>query len=256
MNKLANFTHNHYRKFLNLGIEKGYQFVPVEIAIQSDVKNEKKMIALRHDVDRIAFLSQAMAKVENETGVVSTYYFRWNPRKGFPLSYIDNIAGLGHNIGYHYETLSQMNGNQEQALNLFLKNLEKLKANYNCKTVCAHGAPFSNYDNNDLLKNFDYPSYNLLGDASLSISSDDYLYFTDVGGRWNSTLNFRDKIAGKQKNQNVTPLYIVQNNIEQPMYINIHPERWSPNIYIQPSLLAKEGTTNILKYIFRKVKNI
>jgi hypothetical protein len=34
---------------------------------------------------------------------------------------------MGHEIGYHYEVLSEANGDPEKAIELFRSNLEKLR---------------------------------------------------------------------------------------------------------------------------------
>jgi len=48
-----------------------------------------------------------MARLENELGIKATYFFRTIPHT-FKPEIIKEIAGMGHEIGYHYENLSEI----------------------------------------------------------------------------------------------------------------------------------------------------
>jgi hypothetical protein len=62
-------------------------------------------IILRHDVDRLPENSLVFARIQAETGVKGTYYFRALP-ESWDLEIIKEIYSLGHEIGYHYEDVS------------------------------------------------------------------------------------------------------------------------------------------------------
>jgi len=64
----------------------------------------KDKFVLRQDVDRMPGNSLAVARIQKEMGVRSTFYFRSVP-ESFDLGIIEEIAGMGHEIGYHYEDL-------------------------------------------------------------------------------------------------------------------------------------------------------
>ena len=66
-----------------------------------------------------------MAEIENNYGVRSTYYFRAK-KNVFVPQIILKIAEMGHEIGYHYECLSDTNGDVEKAL-IDFENLKKLR---------------------------------------------------------------------------------------------------------------------------------
>lgn len=66
-------------------------------------------IFLRHDVDKLPANALRMAKLEAEMGIKATYYFRITP-ECFDKKTIQEIAGMGHEIGYHYENLSAVAG--------------------------------------------------------------------------------------------------------------------------------------------------
>src|SRR5262245_36888305 len=65
-----------------------------------------RLVLLRHDVESSPAQARRMAGVEHARGMKATYFFRVK-RRSYDLSVIAPIAGLGHEIGYHYETLSQ-----------------------------------------------------------------------------------------------------------------------------------------------------
>src|SRR5690606_31345583 len=146
-------------------------------------------VVLRFDIDyREAFavrLAQLLA-VERLRG---TFYFRHHAT-GFDWSAIDTIAALGHEIGYHYETLDRCGGDFEAASAQFLADVETLRAHgVEVRTVAAHGSPpvAATYAGNlDLLRAD--PSLlsraGLHGDAVASVRFEQVTYFSDAGWRW------------------------------------------------------------------------
>ncbi len=83
-------------------------------------------VILRHDVDLKPQNSLATAKLEHELGWKATYYFRAVP-ESWDEQIIKEIASLGHEIGYHYESLTTCDGDVEAAYRDFCTNLEKLR---------------------------------------------------------------------------------------------------------------------------------
>jgi len=72
------------------------------------IQNSKeKVVILRHDVDRLPGNSLKTARLEDEMGIRATYFFRAIPQTFKPLI-IRKIAEYGHEIGYHYENLSEI----------------------------------------------------------------------------------------------------------------------------------------------------
>ena len=99
------FTIKIYTRLLGVLRVRGYFFQTVEgfIKVPKD-----KTIILRHDVDLIPENALRMAELEHELGIGSTYYFRavqesWNE------NIIRQIAEMGHEIGNHYENLTEIN---------------------------------------------------------------------------------------------------------------------------------------------------
>ncbi len=98
------FTIDIYTRLLDSLHAGGYSFQTVENFIRA---SEDKAIILRHDVDRIPENALKLAKLEHELGIGSTYYFR-AVQESWDEDIIKQIAEMGHEIGYHYENLSEI----------------------------------------------------------------------------------------------------------------------------------------------------
>ena len=58
-----------------------------------------------------------------------------------------SIKNLGHDIGYHYECLSDSKGNIDNAVRDFKRKLKMFRTICDIKTVSMHGRPLSPYNN-------------------------------------------------------------------------------------------------------------
>ncbi len=244
------FTINRYRELLGALIDKGFVFSTVhrfrrlrerrllrfeehELRRVEDVENEK-IIILRQDVDRLPENSLAIAQIQKEMGIQSTYYFRVVPQS-FQPKVIEEIAGMGHEVGYHYEDLvfarqkikdkrkkykgkSQKlkaqgddisNNDSERELaevviESFEKNLEKFRRIVPVNSICMHGSPWSRLDSRLLWKYYDYREFGVEAEPYFDINFEEMLYLTDTGRRWNgANVSVRDKAQGtEQRAQN------------------------------------------------------
>lgn len=86
--------------------KQGFEFQPVAAFMQTP---EPRFIILRHDVDRLPGNALKTARLEHELGIPASYYFRAVP-ESWDEAIIRKIAGLGHEIGYHYKNLSACKG--------------------------------------------------------------------------------------------------------------------------------------------------
>ena len=100
------FTLTTYQKLLTTLKSKGYTFQLFADAIENPQANT---IILRHDVDLHPENALRTAKIEHSLGIRSTYFFRIIPET-FKPEIIQQIADLGHEIGYHYEDLTLAGG--------------------------------------------------------------------------------------------------------------------------------------------------
>ena len=107
------------------------------------------IILLRHDVESRYGNALKLAQLQHRLGIRGTYYFRIYPHKENE-AVIRKIADMGHEIGYHYDDLTECRGDYEKAIMRFQKNLEYLRQFGPVTTATMEGAPLSGYDNRDL----------------------------------------------------------------------------------------------------------
>ena len=116
------FTLNSYKLLLEKFQQHNYAIVAYEDFIQKPPS--KKLVIMRHDVDKYPDNSYWSAKAEKEIGARATYYFRIVKESNDPET-IRAIADLGHEIGYHYEDLTLADGDIKKAIDLFEKHLTR-----------------------------------------------------------------------------------------------------------------------------------
>lgn len=222
------FTLSKYRELLQF-LQDTYEIYTVkEYLIKRPNDN---FVILRHDVDRSPKNALKMAEVEKELGVRSTYYFRYPYT--FKPKIIRQISEIGHEVGYHYETLSKAKGNYERALQMFERELQEFRKIVDVKTISMHGSPVSRYDNRLLWGRYDFREYGIIGEAYLSINDSEILYLTDTSRNWRNRHNIRDKYIWRSINDNVRGTYHLIKTLDElrpgKLYITVHPERWGYN---------------------------
>lgn len=244
------FSLRKYTEFCNAAITTNYIIVPVADYLSHKDTPENKLI-LRHDVDRCPEDALRMAQVENQFGIRSTYYFRAIPNV-FKTDIILAIAKLGHEIGYHYETLAETKGDYKKGFELFNENLSRFREITPIATASMHGRPFSRWDSRLLWNQYDFTELGISGEAYLSIDYNQVAYFCDTGRTWHSSrFNIRDNVVGDlRKNEIDTTDQLIQTMRSQQfstMCISFHPNRW-PQSYagILTSMLA-DAATNLAK---------
>ena len=219
------FTLQKYTQLLNALKESGVQF------------------QLRHDVDLLPANSLRTAQIENSLQIKATYYFRMVP-ESYDESIIRQISALGHEIGYHYESLTTCRGDMEAAYRDFCDNLAKLRKIVPVNKICMHGSPRSPYDSKDLWQHYDYRALGIDYEPYFDTDFSRTIYITDTGRRWDGYhVSVRDKIPQYQEqweNQGLvfhtTDDIIAQlGNPDSPlrqshyaMLITTHPQRWNP----------------------------
>jgi len=255
---VKDFTHKNYEKLLKTLANNDFQFITVADYFSSNYDAAKPFIMIRHDVDRKPNNSLAMAKIEKEMGIKSTYYFRTIPETLKP-AIIKQIATFGHEIGYHYECLSETNGNYERAIEDFEINLNKLNNLVPIKNIAMHGRPLSKWDSRLLWDQYDYKKYGIISEPYFDIDFEKILYITDAGRCWNNdAINLRDRVSSSFKFSFFHTKDIIDqlNNGKLPnmIMINIHPEHWAKNKIEWYSIFIVRMIKNIMKKIFLKKK--
>lgn len=257
---MRDFTLKAYYDLLSVFKQKNYNFLTFT-EYCSGVRNPN-MIVLRHDVDLKPKNSLATAQIEAELGIVASYYFRAVP-ESWDEVIINQIASLGHEVGYHYESLTTCNGNIDLAYTDFCKNLEKLRSIVPASTICMHGSPKSPYDSKDLWKKFSYKDLGIIGEPYLDTNFAQMFYITDTGRRWDGyKVSVRDKIPQYQDfwaSNGLTyhTTYDIidalnSNRFPLNLMMTTHPQRWTDCIFAWQKELILQNLKNLVKRIVVK----
>lgn len=211
---------------------------------------------LRHDVDRSPQRAVAMAEAETALGIRATYYFRCDARLRFPAPAMQRIAGLGHETGFHYESLSRTRGDRAAALALFERELAACRAIVAVTTIAPHGAPLAASSNMDFTASIDAERAALLGDAT-DMDYTDMLYVTDTGGTFGSPYNLRDRPTGRCLTEPVPPGRLAEwiggQGITR-LTLSCHPERWPLGRVGLVQAALSDAAGNLAKKTLRRLR--
>lgn len=249
------FTREKYYSLLSQLKDNGYEFITY--AEYCDGKCPKHFVILRHDVDLKPQNSLEVAKDEKNIGARASYYFRAVP-ESWDDDIIRQIHQMGHEVGFHYESLTICNGDVQRAFDDFKTNLERLRKLVPVRTICMHGSPRSHYDSKDIWKQYDYKTLGIIGEPYLSTDFSKMLYLTDTGRRWDGyKVSVRDKIEGFQEVWNAKGwvfhstddiIKALQDNIlPDQLMITTHPQRWFNFGFGWIKELMMQNAKNIVK---------
>ncbi len=260
MNHNLDFTLTKYNQFIQTLKECGYFFLTFE-----QYCNEKpnlanlRFVILRHDVDLKAANSLATAKIEHDSEINASYYFRVVPQSNVP-EIINAIADLGHEIGYHYEDMTLCEGDDEKSIEHFKQRLNYFRRFYPVKTICMHGSPRSRFDGRDLWKHYDYHDFGIIGEPYFDVDFSHVFYLTDTGRRWDGfNVSVRDKIPVYQDEWMAKGLvYHATDDIisaanegvlPTQMMITTHPQRWTEKKSDWLFELFSQSAKNVVKKV-------
>ena len=195
-------------------------------------------LVLRHDVDLLPLNSLRTARLEAEMGMKGVYYFRAVP-ESWDDTVIREIATLGHEVGYHYESLTTCHGDVDAAYHDFCGNLERLRKLVPVKSICMHGSPRSPFDSKDIWKKYDYHSLGIINEPYLDTDFSRTFYLTDTGRRWDGfRVSIRDRIPRYQDQWISRGLVfhstddvmdgLRNHRIPKFLMVTVHPQRWNP----------------------------
>lgn len=99
------FTLDNYRRLIKLAKERGFQF----ILHKDEFVEERKDVIWRHDVEFEPDIALKMAQIENEEGVVASYFFQmhspfYNVVDPHYREVFHKINNLGHLAGLHFDS--------------------------------------------------------------------------------------------------------------------------------------------------------
>lgn len=261
------FTLYRYNTLLQQFLNYNYNFE----RFQDIPFSHKQLVILRHDIDLKPHKALATAIIEYNLGIKGSYYFRMVP-ESFDVNIIKQIADLGHEIGYHYETMDTINEKYrinnlkikndeeriDEAYKLFCRNLELFRKVYPIKTICMHGSPKSAFDNRDIWKKYDYKQLGIIGEPYFELDFNEFFYLTDTGRCWNGyKYSIRDKIP-QQDNWIYQGLIfkttkdiinaLKEKSFPKQTMITVHPQRWSNNYIDWTKELVSQRFKNIVKW--------
>ncbi|MGA1979757.1 MAG: hypothetical protein ABSG99_04220 [Sedimentisphaerales bacterium] len=255
---MRDFTLAAYEEYLQV-IKSSYENILTFSEYFCAEPKPESFCLIRHDVDRKPGNALRMAKLENGMGIKSTYYFRVKSHT-FKPEIIIEIAGLRHEIGYHYESLSDANGDMSLALKDFENNLKKLREIVSIRTISMHGRPLKPYDNRDMWRSDDnhnrlIEKYGILGEVYLDIDYTDIAYINDTGRNWTSgRFNRRDKVASNIEvdfKNGESLLGYLGSSPSSKMAFQIHPERWESDVISWVIQYFSDTAVNIVKWCLR-----
>lgn len=251
------FTRKKYSELLLALKGAGYSFLTFQefMVMQKTAGEQDRVIVLRHDVDLNPGNSLAIAKLEHGLGIRASYYFRAVPQS-WDEKIICEIADLGHELGYHYESLTTCFGDVDKAYDDFCDNLGRLRELVPVQTICMHGSPRSPWDSKDIWKKFDYKMLGICGEPYFDTDWSKVFYLTDTGRRWDGyKVSVRDKIPHWQDAWNSRGLVFhttddiikATGKRELPgiVMITTHPQRWMPF-----------GVAWLKEFLLQNIKNI
>ena len=248
------FTLKKYRALCAALVASGYRAVTHADYIGGNF-GAQKIVLLRHDVDSRPRHAIKLAQIERDHGLAATYYFRTRGR-AFDADAIRAIHGLGHEVGYHYETLALSGGDMPRAIERFRADLARLRELAPILTASMHGSPLSRWDNRAIWQQATPGDFDLRGEAYRDIDYTQVVYLNDTGRTWNPTrYNLRD-VTGE------IPRAIVESTDDlialiaageiQQVCISSHPERWQSNAGLWLLQATRDVAANIVKVALRK----
>ncbi len=249
---MIDFTVNTYCAFIDALLHAGYHFVKV-----SDMENitDAKCIVMRHDVEKHPERALRFAQIEHAKGIRATYYFRAVP-ESWDETIIREIAALGHEVGYHYESLTTTNGDVDAAYQDFCTHLAELRKLVPVTSICMHGSPRSPYDSKDIWKKYSYRDLGIVAEPYLDTDFSQWFYLTDTGRRWDGyRVSVRDRIPQYQEEWDKAGLSFHSTNdiirrintLPPRIMITTHPQRWNPFGLAWFKELIMQGIKNVIK---------
>jgi len=116
---MSPFNLQNYTALLNFALDAGYRFIAFDQFSDSELAIVRQggttlcneaggRCLLRHDVDADLAAAVVMARAEAAMGIFSTYFLMWrspcyNLMSRFGQKHAEEILGLGHQIGLHYD---------------------------------------------------------------------------------------------------------------------------------------------------------
>ncbi|MDY0279192.1 MAG: hypothetical protein RBR35_01365 [Salinivirgaceae bacterium] len=254
------FTFGKYKEIIAAIADSEYQVLKIKDYITRD-KLPEKFIIIRHDVDLDAYYQLKFAQLEHQHNIHTSYYFR-KTDKTFKEDVINEVAELGHEVGYHYEVFTKALGDPIEAMRIFRNEQAVFSEKWKSLTVCPHGGSFvdnadgyslknmvtlipklvtgkivfSKHVNFDMWKENKFDDFGIIGDAYKSVDFSDILYLSDTGRSWDQRYKRLDKV-----DSSINPLFdikssndiidVIEKGEVNKIYLLVHFEQWKDNLF-------------------------
>ena len=249
------FSLTIYKRLLITLQARGYSFQAFEDFLDAP---GKKVVVLRHDVDKLPENALKMARLEKELAIRGSYYFR-TVEGVWDEAVMGMIVKLGHELGYHFEDMAIAKGDPLKAIQHFKMQLERFRRIYPVKTICMHGSPLSRYANQKLWQHWDYRDFGIIGEPYFDVDFNEVFYITDTGRKWNNEAsNIRDWVDSGYDIPIRSTFHIMelagQGRLPDKIMINAHPHRWFDFGMDWIKELAGQNIKNIVKAALIKIR--
>lgn len=256
---MRDFTLIQYERLLRAFQGNGYRIYTVRDYLNSREAIAGKFLILRHDIDLRPENARKVARIEQRLGINSTFYFRAIPQTFVP-EIIQDVGAMGHEVGYHYEDLSETHGDVDSAYERFQRNLARFRKLADITTICMHGSPMSPHDSKDIWKKFEFTDLGIIGEPYLSLDFTDIRYLTDTGRRWNGHRASVRDTAGDATILDYagTPELITalnHNLLPDHLHMTTHPQRWDDDLLPWVKELVLQNAKNVVKEALKKARN-
>jgi hypothetical protein len=253
---MMDYSFQKYEELCRAIVDAGYATPTMREHLSGN--SERRFVLLRHDIDHTMLPALDMARMENELGITSTYYVRYKEHVMDP-GLMRQIEDLGHEIGYHYETLDKGEGNFGLAIKIFADELETMRQHARIDTIAMHGNPLSPYNNRDLWTQYSFRDYNILGEAYLSVDFAEVCYFSDSGRSWDERYKIHDTSSDGRKvriSHTDEIISIVRNGEIDKMYILVHPIIWTKSLPLWYRELVRLNIIKVGKILIRQQRTL
>ncbi len=254
--RTRDWTLAKYQELCEAVLGSCYQTQRIDHYIEAPVA---RAALLRHDIDRIPGNAIAMAKLECDLGIQSTYYVRAT-RSVYSPELVSQLDYLGHEVGYHYEVMSKTRGDVDAAIALFEAEIETLRAVVPVRTAASHGAPLSPWNNLDIWRHRKPGEFGLLGEAYLQIDYAQMAYYTDTGRSWSaSRTNLRDRVDAPANSPVASTtdelIGVIDKALPLAVCLQTHPERWNLTLAGLMRSLMVDYAANTAKVMIASVRS-